>query len=174
MCFTCIHVYAFIPMCNQMTKSFSPYYVSCIQENPNLQQEYICTFMAFCKQNCFSVFPFAKIIKMSFGSICFSYYNFLPFFSMGHNGSNHPKKAKPEMSERAQHLGQSHWGQQLNMWFEDDMEQAIREYHQLVFWCSTLEFLFQCRVNVVLDLDLDYCFAKVNFVHNCIVSLLLF
>ena len=75
---------------------------------------------------CLSVL-FVSVIMISF--LC---------FSMGHKGSNHPKKAKPEMSERAQCLGQSHQGPQLNMWFEDDMEQAIREYHQLVFWCSTL------------------------------------
>ena len=31
------------------TKCFSPYHVSCIQENPNPQQEYMCTFMACCK-----------------------------------------------------------------------------------------------------------------------------
>ena len=57
---------------------------------------------------------------------------------MGRKGSNHPKKAKPELSERAHCLGQSHHDQALNQWFEDEMEQAISEYHQLVFWCSLL------------------------------------
>ena len=57
---------------------------------------------------------------------------------MGHKGSNDLKKAKPEYSERAHCLGQSHHGQVLNQWFEDDMEQAIREYHQLVFQYSLL------------------------------------
>ena len=93
-------------------------------------------------------------------------------FSMGHKGSNHPRKAKPEYSERAHHFGQSHWGQALNQWFKDNMEQVIREYHQLVFLCSLLRSCFrkhvvwyisECAIECTCSL---HCFT--SFVLDCV------
>ena len=48
-------------------------------------------------------------------------------FSMGHKGSNHPKKHVPKLTPR---YAQLHKAQYFNQSYEDDMEVTILEYHK--------------------------------------------
>ena len=78
-------------------------------------------------------------------------------FSMGHKGTNHPKKhiLKPPR------YGQSHQGQHLSQWYEDDMEAAILEYHRYTLWnivshCITVLWNTNCNTpKQVVTLKLD-------------------